>query len=76
MDTLPSFTTEEERQALKVKVGGCPKCKGWITQSAFPYCESSKESIKNFQAHAKAGDTIDVMTVGEAMKLSYCRCRK
>ena len=66
--------TEQERQALKVKVASCPKCKGWITQSAFPHCESSKDSIKNFREHAKAGDTIDVMTVGEAMLLNYCRC--
>ena len=66
--------TELERQALKVKVASCPDCKGWITQSAFPYCESSKDSIKNFREHVKAGDVIDVITVGEAMLLSHCKC--
>lgn len=66
--------TEQERQALKVKTACCKTCGGWITQAAFPYCESSKDSIKNFKEHIKAGDTIDVMTVGEAMKLSYCEC--
>lgn len=66
--------TEQERQALKVKTACCKDCKGWITQSCFPDCESSKDSIKNFKEHVKAGDIIDVMTVGEAMLLSYCEC--
>ena len=66
--------TEQERQALKVKTACCKDCGGWITQAAFPHCESSKDSIKNFKEHVKAGDIIDVMTVGQAMLLSYCKC--
>jgi exosome complex RNA-binding protein Csl4 len=68
--------TEQERQKLKVKTACCKDCGGWISQAAFPICESSKDSIKNFKEHVKAGDIIDVMTVGEAMLLSYCECYK
>ena len=68
--------TEQERQALKVKTACCKDCGGWITQSCFPDCESCKDSIKLFREHVKAGDIIDVVTVGQAMLLSYCECYK
>ena len=68
--------TEQERQALKVKTACCKDCGGWITQAAFPYCESSKNSNKDFREHMEAGNIIDVMTVGAAMLLPYCKCRQ
>lgn len=66
----PAPTTEHDH--LKVKVASCPTCKGWIFQSAFPHCETSKDSIKEFRACIKAGLTIDVITLGEAKQLKYC----
>jgi len=63
-------TTEHDHK--KVKVASCPTCNGWIFQSAFPLCETSKDSIKEFSACIKAGLTIDVITLGEAKKLKYC----
>ncbi|GAB2866273.1 hypothetical protein [Hymenobacter ruber] len=68
--------TEQERQKLQVKVASCPTCKGWITQAAFPWCEEDADSQQGFAAHIKDGDTVEVMTVGEGMLLSYCECYK
>ena len=70
LDDWPAETTEHDH--LKVKVATCPTCQGWIYQAAFPQCESSKGSQKEFRACIKAGLTISVLTLGEAKKLSYC----
>jgi hypothetical protein len=69
-DDFPPATNEHDH--LKVKVASCPTCGGWIFQSAFPLCETSKDSQKEFRACIKAGLTIDVITLGEAKKLEYC----
>lgn len=57
---------------LKVKTACCPACGGWVLQSAFPWCETNKESQKEWRACIKAGLAIDVVTLREAHKLVYC----
>ncbi|NVO33548.1 hypothetical protein [Hymenobacter lapidiphilus] len=64
-----------DRDKLKVKVATCPKCKGWILVSCFPRCEQSAGSRREFAKCIKAGDTIDVITLTEMDKLSYCDCK-
>lgn len=68
---LPASNAEFDAQ--KVKLALCPTCGGWITQACFPLCETSKDMRKEFADCAKAGLRIDVVTLGEAKKLAYCR---
>ena len=57
---------------LKVKAACCPTCKGWVFVSAFPQCETSKDSQKEFRACIKAGLDIDVITLRETHQLAHC----
>lgn len=57
---------------LKVKAACCPTCKGWVLVSAYPQCETSKDSKKEFRACLDAGLNINVISLRESHALAYC----
>lgn len=62
-------------ESVQVKAAFCKTCSGWIILSVMPGAETRKESIKEFTACAKAGDTIKIIPLREAHRLrNKCMC--